>query len=217
MGRTSPEGASRGVLVRVARPELSSYRPVLARGSSCLAKTLCTVINSHGSACFVRAPVESIVVDSGTAVGVVCKGLRLEAVRGVISNAGAANTYERLVPKAYGAPCVAALRDAQETKEEPRPPQGCDPSVQLVYLFVGLDGSDADLDLPACNYWCLTPGGPSKWDHDAAMQAMASADKWGDVPIAACFLSLGSSKDDSHHERHPGKATRQGSTRVQHG
>lgn len=179
-------------------------------GSSVLAKSLVSAIRRNGSAVFVRAPVDAVVVEGGAAVGVVCKGERLECSRGVISNAGAANTYERLVPKAVGRPCVAALREttSEETSEAPRA-TACDPSVALAYVFVGLDGSDVELRLPACNYWCLRPGGASHWDHDRAMANISEAAAWGDAPPAAVFLSFGSSKDDSHAERHPGTATLQ--------
>lgn len=183
-------------------------------GSSTLARAAVSVINRNGSAVFVRARVDSIIVEGGVARGVLCKGERLECSRGVVSNAGAANTYERLLHEDIGAPCVAALRDpapaAEGTEAEASTsPLGCDPSVALAYVFVGLDASDADLELPACNYWCLTPGGASHWDHDAAMARVAADKNWGDSPPAAVFLSFGSSKDDSYSERRPGTATLQ--------
>ena len=61
-------------------------------GSPSIAKTMVKVLNDRGGACLVRARVDEIIVEGGRAVGVTCKGVRLEAARGVISNAGCANT-----------------------------------------------------------------------------------------------------------------------------
>ena len=94
----------------------------------------------------VRAPVTEIAVTKQggglRATGVVCRGVHLQAKYGVISNAGAFNTYERLLPQAVAEPMLSLLKQT---------PGAFDPSVALVYLFVGLDGSDQELELPVCN------------------------------------------------------------------
>ena len=65
-----------------------------------------------------------------------------------------------------------------------------EPSVQLCYLFVGLDQTDTELNLPACNYWIL--GGH---DHDAQFDKLDAADTFDDIGfLPAIFLSFGSSK-----------------------
>ena len=74
------------------------------------------------------------------ATGVVCRGVR-QAKYGVISNAGAFNLTNGCSLRQLRAYAVFAEADAG----------AFDPSVALVYLFVGLDGSDQELELPVCN------------------------------------------------------------------
>ena len=115
-------------------------------GSASIAKTIVSAITRRGGAVMVRANVSEIAVTKQggglRATGVVCRGVHLQAKCGVISNAGAFNTYERLLPQAVAEPMLSLLKQT---------PGAFDPSVALVYLFVGLDGSDQELALPVYN------------------------------------------------------------------
>ena len=131
------------------------------------------------------------------ALGVRCKNVDIIARRGVISNAGAFNTFQRLL-----AHCSEAAKPNLEKLEQLGVMK---PSVQLVYLFVGLDGTDQELELPAANFWLL-----NGWDHDAQwskFEKAATFEEAGFLP--AVFLSFGSAKDDTFSTRRPGKATLQ--------
>jgi len=164
-------------------------------GSSSIAKTIVAAIQRRGGAVMVRAPVDEILVDAQSggrglprATGVRCRGVELHAKRGVISNAGAFNTYERLLKKA--APSATATARSAFDKE----PGSYEASVQLVYLFVGLDASAQELGLPGANYWLL-----HGWDHDANWRKFKKADTYEDLGfLPAVFLSMGSAKDDAH-------------------
>ena len=108
------------------------------------------------------------------------------------TKAGAFNTYERLLPPAVAAPALDALKAT---------PGAFEPSVQLLYLFVGLDGSDAELELPGANFWML-----HGWDHDANWKLFNKAGSFEDLGfLPAVFLSFGSAKDD-HHATVPANA-----------
>jgi len=135
----------------------------------------------------VRARVEKIVVEKGRATGVICKGVQLKARYGVISNAGHANTFQRLIDEAQAKPVLKALDVGK--------------SVRLVYVFIGMDQSDEALNLPGTNYWCLSPSGASNWDHDKAMADLASSKKFGEVSLPAVFMAFGSAKDDEAKAR----------------
>lgn len=135
-----------------------------------------------------RSPVSQIIVENNKAVGVIIKGIEVRCKKGVISNAGAMNTFERLLP-------------SQEAESHLKPLKECnalEPSVSLIYLFVGLDGSDDELGLTGHNDWLL-----NGWDHDANWNQLKSADKYEDLDrFPAVFLSFGSAKDDSFKSRH---------------
>jgi all-trans-retinol 13,14-reductase len=160
-------------------------------GSGSIAKTIVAAIVRRGGAVMVRAPVSEVTVTNrnggagNRATGVVCRGVALAARHGVVSNAGAFNTYERLLPPAVAAPALDALKAT---------PGAFEPSVQLLYLFVGLDGSDEELKLPGANFWLL-----HGWDHDANWKLFNQADSYEDLGfLPAVFLSFGSAKDDHH-------------------
>lgn len=161
-------------------------------GSSSIAKTVVAAINRRGGHVLVRAPVEKINVEELAgggfkATGVTCKGVDIKAKLGVISNAGATNTFKYLLPEKAAAPNLAPLERLGVME----------PSVQLCYLFVGLDKTDAELNLPACNMWIL--GGH---DHDAQFDKLDAADTFEDIGfLPAIFLSFGSSKDDRNVTR----------------
>lgn len=146
-------------------------------GSSSVAKTIVAALNRRGSHVFVRAPVTEICVQGGRATGVVCKGVRLTAKKGVISDAGAVNTFVNLLPPKAAKPALDALKDKWA------------PSLGMCYVFVGMDAAAADLDLPAANTWMFPD-----WRHDHNFEAFKNKDD----PLPAVFLASGSAKDDAH-------------------
>ena len=108
--------------------------------------------------------------------------------RVVLSDAGAANTFERLLPP--NLPALGSLR---------RQLQKLRPSTAHVSLYVGLSQSDAALGLSGTNVWVY----PS-FDHDANVERFA-----GDIdaPLPGVYLSFPSAKDPDFQRRHPGKST----------
>jgi len=168
-------------------------------GSAVLGLAQVKEINDAGSHVFVRARVDQILLEGNKCVGVSCKGVAIKARCGVISGAGVANTFGRMLPKEVGAPILAKLK-------------GCDPSLGFAYLFIGLDGTAEELGIKNTNLWYMAPGGSSNWDHDIANERVeASAEPFGstDERPPVVLISPGSAKDSTWNERHPGTATLQ--------
>jgi all-trans-retinol 13,14-reductase len=106
----------------------------------------------------------------------------------VLSGAGAANTFEGLLPPNLSA--LDSLRDRLRSLQ---------PSTAHVSLYVGLSQSDAALGLQGTNVWVY----PS-FDHDANVEQFA---RNLDAPLPGVYLSFPSAKDPDFQRRHPGKST----------
>jgi len=124
------------------------------------------------------------------AVGVRVKGMNIYAPL-IISNAGAWNTYARLLPRPLVKPLgyLEQMRTAQ-------------PSVSHIYAFIGLKGDQAELKLPDCNFWCIECDAPDYDVHKAAT-------KYFEDPLNGplCFFyGFPSAKDPDYSKRNPGKS-----------
>jgi all-trans-retinol 13,14-reductase len=167
-------------------------------GAGVIAAAMAKQIEQHGGSVVTSAEVASIIVENGRAAGV-----RMAPDRGsgprefraplVISDAGAANTFERLLPRdlpAINLPAVERLR----TKL-----RGIAASTAHVSLYLGLSKSDAELGLKGTNQWIC-----SSFDHDASVDRFA---RDIDAPFPCVYLSFPSAKDPDFARRHPGKST----------
>lgn len=157
-------------------------------GSSRIAQTILPSIERAGGAVVTSAEVERILVERGRAVGVRLAGGEELRARRVVSDAGVAVTYGRLLD-----PAVAARAGVRATIP------GVPPSFGHVSLYVGLDRTAAALGLAPANQW-VYPG----HDHDRNV-ARYVADP--DAPPPVAYLSFPSAKDPDFERRHPGKAT----------
>ncbi len=160
-------------------------------GASVLARGAIGVLEAHGSAVVTRAEVKRILLNErGQAVGVrLINGHEIFALR-IISDAGFATTFLRLLPSEH-----PLHRRARQVVER------IGLSMAHVNLYVGLDRSDSDLNLPKYNIWVYP--GP---DHDAHM-ARYMADP--EAPLPLVFLSFGSARDPDFPRRFPGRAALQ--------
>jgi all-trans-retinol 13,14-reductase len=156
-------------------------------GSSEIARGLAPLIEEAGGQVCVSAPVASIVVEGGKAVGVRLEsGETLFAPR-IISDAGAANTFGRLVPEAER---PAAWTRALSTVT---------PSVSYLSLYLGYEATDAALGLTGTNLWLY----PDE-RHDENYERFAEDP---DAPFPLVYCSFPSAKDPDFQRRHPGHAT----------
>jgi all-trans-retinol 13,14-reductase len=158
-------------------------------GSSRIAASIAPVIESAGGRIVISAEAERIVLDSSNrATGVRMKDGREFRAPLVISDAGAANTFGKLLsPDAPGASeAMGEIRDAPS-------------SMAYLSLYVGVRQSAADLGLKGTNLWVYP--GP---DHDRN-QSRFQANPTAPLPVA--FISFPSAKDPDFERRHPGRAT----------
>jgi all-trans-retinol 13,14-reductase len=160
-------------------------------GAGAIARAFAPVIERAGGALVHSANVSEVVVESGRAGGVrMADGKTLRA-RTIVSDAGAANTFGRLVPeRERRLPAVAKLREAL-TKVAP--------SVGYLCLYLGFEETDAALGLTGTNLW-LYPDAK----HDANI-ARFLADPSAPLPLV--YASFPSAKDPTFQKRFPGRAT----------
>jgi all-trans-retinol 13,14-reductase len=162
------------------------YYPI--GGSARIAACASDVIESRGGEVFVAAEVERVLVEKDRAVGVrMIDGRELRAPI-VISDAGAPNTYFRLLDPAIAerAGLANGLR-------------AVGPSAAHLSLYLGLDASDAALGLDGTNLWIY----PERDREQAVPRYLADPE----APIPLVYASFPSAKDPSYASRHPNKAT----------
>ncbi len=159
-------------------------------GSSRIAETIGAVIDGAGGLILTNAEVRQILVDGRTAVGVeLADGRKLHAPI-VISDAGFANTYGRLLPEAS-----RRRLGMDELVDQVHP------SFAHLGLYLGFKESAADLGLQKANYWIYPDG---RYDHDANVQSYLR-DPDADFPVV--YISFPSAKDPDWDNRYPGRAT----------
>ena len=158
-------------------------------GAARIAATMAPVIEGVGGQIAVNAEVAEIVVENGRATGVrMADGVVLKA-KLVISDAGARNTFGRLLGGQKPDGCAGI------EEELARIP----PSMAHLSLYVGVQQSAADLGLSGTNVWVF----PSA-DHDGNLERFV---RDPEAPFPLLFISFPSAKDPDFERRHPGRAT----------
>lgn len=157
-------------------------------GSWRIADTIIPKIQAAGGEVFTYAKVEQILVNEGRVTGVVMQdGHRIECDC-VISSAGVDNTFNHLLPG-----------DVAEKSGYKRHMRNVQPSSAHLGVYVGLQGTAEELELPRTNFWIY----PSN-DYDAAVEDF---ERNPDAPFPVVYLSFPSAKDPDYENRHPGTAT----------
>jgi all-trans-retinol 13,14-reductase len=182
-----PKRSSFVIQALIARHYLhGGFYPV--GGAWRIADTIIPRIRATGGEVFTYARVAEVRVRDGRACGVrMDDGHEIEA-RCVISDAGAINTFARLLPHDVSR---AAGYDALLPRVKP--------SIGHLGVYIGLDATAAELGLPKTNYWIYPDN-----DYDGAL-ARFETDPTGPFPVV--YLSFPSAKDPDFERRHPGKAT----------
>ena len=153
-------------------------------GAERIAQTIAPVIEQSGGQVVVSAEVAEVIVKNGKAEGVRMADGREFRSGTIISDAGARNTFDRLV------------RAQQPVRTELR---RLPPSISHLSLYVGLKQSAAELGLNGTNLWVYsTP------DHDANFARFA---KDPSAPFPVLFISFPSAKDPEFERQHTGRAT----------
>jgi all-trans-retinol 13,14-reductase len=158
-------------------------------GSARFAETIAPKIEAGGGLLLTNAPVREIVVEGGAAVGVELDDGRVLRADLVVSNAGALNTYDRLLPASERA------RIGFVSKLDALPP-----SAAHLSLYIGLNKTAAELELPKANYWLY----PDEYDHDLNVERFM-ADESAPLPVA--YISFPAAKDPDFERRHGHRST----------
>ena len=158
-------------------------------GASQIAASIAPVIERAGGKIVVSAEVDKVVLDgSRRAIGVRMVDGREFRAPVVVSDAGALNTFCRLLPPDTPE-CSSIVSDIRAIGH----------SMSYLNLYVGLNRSAENLGLNGTNIWAY----PSP-DHDANV-ARYCADPA--APFAALYISFPSAKDPDFGRRHPGHST----------
>lgn len=182
-----PSKSSFGIHAIVARHYLGGAAYPTG-GAAEIAANIVPTIEAAGGAVLVHAEVEGIVVEGKKAVGVRMADGRILRAPAIVSGAGYFNTFERLLPA-----------DATPAKLLERRGATVEPSMSHMNLYVGLNATDQDLNLPKTNLWVYpTP------DHDGNI-AKFLADP--DQPLPVAYISFPSAKDPTFAARFPGRST----------
>jgi all-trans-retinol 13,14-reductase len=162
------------------------YYPI--GGAGRIAETIIPLINNAGGKVLINAEVAEIVVENGRARGVRMADGAIVRAPLIISDAGALNTYLRLLP--------TELRAKLKLKENLRAVR---PSLAHLCLYIGLKSTARQLALPRANLW-LYPNAAHEQNLKAAMENI-------EAPFPLVYVSFPSAKDPDFERRHPGRAT----------
>jgi all-trans-retinol 13,14-reductase len=157
-------------------------------GASQIARTIVATIERGGGSVVVSAEVDTIMVSKDRAAGVrLSNGHEILCDR-VVSDVGLRNTFASLVPEEVGTRSSLPAKVARLR-----------PAAAHLGLYVGLNGTSADLGLNQTNLWLYRD-----YDHDASL-ARYLAEPSPDLPLR--YVSFPSAKDPSWPSRYPGKST----------
>jgi all-trans-retinol 13,14-reductase len=157
-------------------------------GAGAILASMGPIVQSAGGSVVVNAEVDCILVDRDRARGVRMTNGREIFAPVIISDAGAWNTYNRL---------LRVNSSALETVRESiaRIP----PSISHVCLYAGLKGTAAELQLTGTNLWVY----PSE-DHDTNVRRFFANP---DSALPGVYISFPSAKDPAFSDRFPGRST----------
>jgi all-trans-retinol 13,14-reductase len=155
-------------------------------GAARIAETIAPLIERNGGKIAVSAAVDEIIVQNGKAVGVKMADGRELRSNIIVSDAGARNTFARLVRQPQ-----PILQDLERIPG----------SIAHVSLYVGVKQNARELGLDGTNLWIYPSSAP---DHDANFERFASDPS---APFPAVYISFPSAKDPDFERRHPGRAT----------
>jgi all-trans-retinol 13,14-reductase len=156
-------------------------------GARRIHETIGQVFEKNGGTLALRAEVSKILVENGRTIGVKMASGETLLADNVISNAGVRNTFERLLSSEVR----PRFKEADELSR-------VKPSTAHVCLYVGLNRSDRELNLPKHNFWIYP-----RYDFDKGYEESRSDPE----SVGLLYLSFPSAKDPDWAAKHPGKST----------
>ncbi len=156
-------------------------------GASSIHKFLTEAIETRGGKVVIKAPVKHILFTKNSACGVEMENGDKIYAKKIVSNAGVFNTFNKLIP-----PNIRKEKNTEDINK-------INPSISHVCLYVGLNASDAELNLPKYNIWLY-----QNYQLDENFEFHLT-NKPNESPIA--YISFPSSKDEDWNLNHEGTAT----------
>ncbi len=156
-------------------------------GSANIHKSVASVIEKHQGITALKAGVKEIIIKNNTAIGVVMENGDQIFAKTIVSNVGAHNTFNHLI--------ATQNQKSINTDELNKIP----PSVANVCLYVGLNGSDQELQFPKHNLWLYNNYqlDDSNLNHQNIKHSIS--------PVI--YISFPSAKDSLWNEKCPGTST----------
>ncbi|MEM8893547.1 MAG: NAD(P)/FAD-dependent oxidoreductase [Bacteroidota bacterium] len=158
-------------------------------GSSRIVETVDPIIEEAGGTILISAEVDEIIIDNNKAKGVKMADGRKFTADNTISGAGIMATYNKMMPSE-----ISEKHKLEEQVEK------LERSVAHACLYIGLNGSPDELDLPKTNFWIY----PDDLDHDGCVDRYLDDI---DQPFPVVYISFPSAKDPDFTNRYPGKST----------
>lgn len=184
----SPKYSSFGAHAMVISHFLEGgYYPIGGADQICL-KTI-EVLKSLGSDVFIKADVQKIIVENNKVTGVRVNDSVISC-SSVISNVGVNNTFNHLLSESVRKRCNFNLQQVQ-------------PASGHLCLYIGLDKSSEELDLPKYNVWYYA--------HENTDELIEKAE-FASAATNFAYISFPSAKDPDWESKNPGTATIQAIT-----
>jgi all-trans-retinol 13,14-reductase len=158
-------------------------------GAARIAETIEPAIERNGGQVVVSADVQEILVENGRAVGVRMADGREFRSDLVISDAGARNTFQRLVRLPQ-----PILQDLERVPG----------SLAHLSLYMGVKQTARELGLNGTNLWIYPASAAGACDHDANFARFLHDPS---EPFPVLYISFPSAKDPEFERNHPGRAT----------
>ncbi|TGK20538.1 phytoene desaturase family protein [Leptospira stimsonii] len=168
------------------------YYPI--GGSGVISQSIQKIIQEKGGRILLSREVQEILIQDGKAVGVRVKNRKKSeeakqdvfeeyTADAIVSNAGAYNTYTKLIPSQHRIPFLDKLKSFTNHF----------PLTTNVTLYLGLKDDPKKMGFLGENYWIY-----SSFDHD---QNFKEGIDWieGDKPVPGAYLSFPSLKDPHAH------------------
>lgn len=157
-------------------------------GSSQIARTIVPAIEKNGGKVMISAEVDSVLLEGTKASGVLMSDGRKFFAPQIISDAGWATTWGKLVPQELS-------KSVGLSSQIPKVPA----SLGHAALYVGAKKDSKTLGLSPSNIWVY----PHE-DHDKNLQDYLNNPK---APLPLAYLSFPAAKDPSFSTRFPGRST----------
>jgi all-trans-retinol 13,14-reductase len=153
-------------------------------GAANIHKSLTQVIEQHKGIIAVKAEVKNIIIENNKAIGVLMQNGDKIFAKKIVSNAGAHNTFNKLIlPELQKEENTTALNKVQ-------------PSISHACIYVGLNTTDEQLNLPKYNMWLY-----NNYDLDFNNEHHL---KTKDSISPVLYISFPSAKDSEWQQKHPG-------------